>query len=84
MFEEKRTFSGVKVILPPLEHRPVSQQVAKRPNIVIPPRPKTVGPELTPLDRLKALRKLRKIQHELLHRKNLQRKPLPLQGRTWR
>ena len=84
MFEEKRTYSGVKVILQPLEPRPVSQQVAKRPNIFIPARPKTAGPELAPLDRLKALRKLRRVQNDLLHRKNFQRKPLPLQGHPWR
>ena len=84
MFEEKRTYGGVKVILPPLNHRPVSQQVAKRPKIIIPVRPSTVGPVLSPLDRLKALLKLKRIQNDLLHGKNIQRKLVPIQSRSWR
>jgi hypothetical protein len=64
MFEGKRSGGGLKIVLPPLQHRPVSQQVLKRPKENIPSRPQTVGfvPILTPLDRLKALRKIRKLQ----------------------
>lgn len=80
MFEEKRTYSGVKLILQPLERRPLSQQIAKRPNNFIPVRPKTVAP----LDRLKALRKLRRTQNDLLHGENLRRKTLSLQSNPWR
>lgn len=62
MFENRRTFNGVKLILPPLEHRPVSQQLVKKPPLHIPPRPQTVTHRkiLTPLEKLKILRKLRK------------------------
>ncbi len=55
MFENRRTSNGLKLILPPLDHRPVSQQR-------IPTRPQTVTHRkiLTPLEKLKILRKLRK------------------------
>lgn len=63
MFEDRVTRNGVKIILPPLEARPVSQQVRKRPvGQQVPKRPQTVGPVLTPLERLKFLRKLRRLQ----------------------
>lgn len=58
------TRNGVKIILPPLQTRPVSQQVRKRPvGHQIPKRPQTVGPVLTPLERLKFLRKIRRLQN---------------------
>ena len=61
MFEEKRTIKGIKVVLPPLEHRPVSQQLPKRPlPVVVTNRPKTAGIQLSPLDRLKAIRRLQR------------------------
>ncbi len=63
MFEDKVTRNGVKIILPPLHNRPVSQQLTKRPQLIVfPPRPHTVDPVLTPLDKLKSLRKLRRLQ----------------------
>ena len=62
MFEDRATRNGVKIILPPIHPRPVSQQLPKRPRVIsIPKRPQTVGPVLTPLDRLKSLRKLRRL-----------------------
>jgi hypothetical protein len=66
MFEEKRTLKGIKVVLPPVEHRPVSHQLTKRPPpVVIPDRPKTAVPQLSPLDRLKAIRKLERAKLKL-------------------
>ena len=63
MFEDKVTRNGMKIILPPIYNRPVSHQLSKRPPVItIPKRPQTVGSVLTPLDRLKSLRKLRRLQ----------------------
>lgn len=62
MFEDRHTWNGVKIILPPINSpRPVSQQVLKRIHN-LPKRPHTVAPPLKPLDHLKALRKLRRLQ----------------------
>ena len=54
MFEDRKTRSGVKIILSHLEPRPVSQYLPKRPH--------TVDPidHRKPLDRLKYLMKLKK------------------------
>lgn len=62
MFEDRKTRSGVKIILPHLEPRPVSQQLPKRP-VRYPKRPHTVDPidHRKPLDRLKSLMKLKKL-----------------------
>lgn len=48
MFEYRRSPSGVKLILPPLEQKPVSQKTVTHRKI------------LSPLEKLKILRKLRK------------------------
>ena len=62
MFEDRVTRNGVKIILPPLEQRPVTHQVKKRPRLIpTPRRPRTVPVPLTPLERLKSLRKLRRM-----------------------
>lgn len=50
MFEEKRTLNGLRIILPPIEQRPVYHKCVKRAQTV------------TPLDRLKALRKLQRLK----------------------
>jgi len=62
MFEDKRTYNGVKIILPPMNHRPVSQQTVRPRFQILPKRPQTVAVPLTPLDRLKSLRKLRRLE----------------------
>ena len=65
MFEGKRTFNGLKIVLPPIEQRPVSQQIPKRPKKqLVPIRPKTAV-ELSPLDHLKYRMKLKKLRDKL-------------------
>jgi hypothetical protein len=60
MFEDKRTYNGVKIILPPINQpRPVSQRALKKIREIM-TRPHTVPVTITPLERLKALRKLRR------------------------
>ena len=67
-FVNKHTNNGVRIVLPSLPPRPVSHQIPKRPPPYVIPtrRPQTVGlvPILTPLDRLKAIRKIRKLQNK--------------------
>lgn len=65
MFEDHKTRSGVKIILPHLEPRPVSQQLVKRPIPLYKKRPHTVAPiehrmTITPLEKLKLLRKIQR------------------------
>ena len=64
MFESKRTTNGMKIILPPINNpRPVSQQLPKRPKqYTYPHRPNTVDPLLPAMNRLKYLRKLKRLE----------------------
>ena len=74
MFEDRKTLGGVKIILPHIEPRPVSQQLAKRPPIhKWPKRPHTVAPidHRTPLERLKLLRKLNALSRRHTHQREV-------------
>lgn len=57
MFELERKYSGVRVILPPLE-RPRSQQAPKPKKVYQEPKRPT-----TAIDRLKMLRKVQRLIH---------------------
>jgi hypothetical protein len=71
MFEDRKTPGGVKIILPHIEPRPVSQQLVKRPTIH--KRPHTVDPidHRTPLERLKLLRKLNALSRRHTHKQEV-------------
>lgn len=65
MFEGKRTLNSVKIILPPLQERPKSQQILKRTKKEFNIQRPSSARELTPLDHLKYRMKLKKLNDKL-------------------
>lgn len=60
-FTTKESSGGIRIVLPPI--RPTSSQLPLRPKIKLPPRPTSALP-LAPLDKLKLLRKIKRMNNK--------------------